>query len=31
MKFTPLKFQIPLAAGGIALMVFNYLLACLSL
>ena len=25
MKFTPLKFQIPLAAGGIALMAFNYL------
>jgi hypothetical protein len=25
MKFTPLKFQIPLAAGGISLMAFNYL------
>jgi hypothetical protein len=25
MKFTPFKFQIPLAAGGIALMAFNYL------
>ena len=25
MSFTPLKFQIPLAAGGIALMAFNYL------
>jgi hypothetical protein len=25
MKFTPLKFQIPLAAGGVALMAFNYL------
>lgn len=25
MKFTPLKFQLPLAAGGIALMAFNYL------
>ena len=25
MKFTPLKFQAPLAAGGIALMAFNYL------
>lgn len=25
MQFTPLKFQIPLAAGGIALMAFNYL------
>lgn len=25
MKFTPLKFQVPLAAGGIALMAFNYL------
>jgi hypothetical protein len=25
MKFTPLKFQIPLAAGGIALMAFNFL------
>ena len=25
MKFTPLKFQIPLAAGGVALMALNYL------
>lgn len=25
MKFTPFKFQIPLAAGGVALMAFNYL------
>lgn len=25
MNFTPLKFQAPLAAGGIALMAFNYL------
>jgi hypothetical protein len=25
MNFTPLKFQVPLAAGGIALMAFNYL------
>ena len=25
MQFTPLKFQVPLAAGGIALMAFNYL------
>lgn len=25
MKFTPLKFQIPLAAGGVSLMAFNYL------
>jgi hypothetical protein len=25
MHFTPLKFQVPLAAGGIALMAFNYL------
>lgn len=25
MKFTPFKFQVPLAAGGIALMAFNYL------
>lgn len=25
MQFTPLKFQMPLAAGGIALMAFNYL------
>jgi hypothetical protein len=25
MKFTPLKFLIPLAAGGVALMAFNYL------
>lgn len=25
MKFTPLKFQVPLAAGGVALMAFNYL------
>ncbi len=25
MKFTPFKFQLPLAAGGIALMAFNYL------
>ena len=25
MKFAPLKFQIPLAAGGIALMAFNFL------
>ena len=25
MNFTPLKFQIPLAAGGVALMAFNYL------
>lgn len=25
MQFTPLKFQIPLAAGGIALMAFNFL------
>jgi len=25
MQFTPFKFQIPLAAGGIALMAFNYL------
>jgi hypothetical protein len=24
-SFTPLKFQVPLAAGGIALMAFNYL------
>lgn len=26
MKFTPFKFQLPLAAGGIALMAFNYLM-----
>ncbi|MBS3970408.1 MAG: hypothetical protein KGZ94_09860 [Clostridia bacterium] len=26
MTFTPFKFQLPLAAGGIALMAFNYLL-----
>jgi len=26
MKFTPFKFQLPLAAGGVALMAFNYLL-----
>ena len=25
MKFTPLKFQAPLAAGGVSLMAFNYL------
>ncbi|MBI5484327.1 MAG: hypothetical protein HY888_07695 [Deltaproteobacteria bacterium] len=25
MKFTPFKFQIPLAAGGVALMAFNYM------
>lgn len=25
MKFTPFKFQVPLAAGGITLMAFNYL------
>ena len=25
MKFTPFKFQVPLAAGGISLMAFNYL------
>lgn len=25
MKFTPFKFQVPLAAGGVALMAFNYL------
>lgn len=25
MNFTPLKFQIPLAAGGVALMAFNFL------
>jgi hypothetical protein len=25
LNFTPLKFQVPLAAGGIALMAFNYL------
>jgi len=25
MQFTPLKFQMPLAAGGVALMAFNYL------
>jgi hypothetical protein len=25
MRFTPLKFQVPLAAGGVALMAFNYL------
>lgn len=25
MQFTPLKFQLPLAAGGIALMAFNFL------
>jgi len=25
MQFTPLKFQVPLAAGGISLMTFNYL------
>lgn len=25
MSFTPFKFQVPLAAGGIALMAFNYL------
>lgn len=25
MKFTPFKFQLPLAAGGITLMAFNYL------
>lgn len=25
MKFTPFKFQMPLAAGGVALMAFNYL------
>ncbi|KUO50134.1 MAG: hypothetical protein APF76_06630 [Desulfitibacter sp. BRH_c19] len=26
MKFTPFKFQLPLAAGGVALMAFNYLM-----
>lgn len=25
MQFTPLKFQVPLAAGGVALMAFNFL------
>jgi len=25
MKFTPFKFQVPLAAGGVSLMAFNYL------
>lgn len=26
MRFTPLKFQLPIAAGGIALMAYNFLL-----